>query len=74
MLSRMDQDIARSTAQQETGDHYWFGASEPFLRQRISYEEWARAGGNMAPEHVDPRPWTALLAAVLARAAGKAAS
>jgi len=58
-LSRLELQMAELRATADMGSTFWFDASEPFLREVVSYNEWDRAARDPSTA-IDAEAWSGL--------------
>ena len=60
-LSKLELSLGQLRSSADVANRYWFDASEPFLRELVSYDEWSRANADPDDVTIDAAAWTGLL-------------
>ncbi len=60
-LSRLEFQLAEVRSNADAAITFWFEASEPFLRDMVSYDEWERATQDPLNTSIDAEVWVGLL-------------
>ena len=61
VLSRLELQLTEARANAEIASTFWFDASEPILREVVSYDEWERAASDPGSVTIDADAWVGLL-------------